>query len=354
MHVYIILLIFTILLFVVCKNKKTALCLSFILITLIAALRKYSVGIDTASFYNAFERIANSKSWNYLDFRFEPGFYYLCKILSLISKNPQILIVFTSIFINVSVYHFIRKYSSNTFMSTILYILMNVFFSYMNVMREALAITILLYGFEFLLDKKYIKYIFFVIIASFFHTAAFASIIALIYFVLPPKRISYFVEILIAIITYIFYASFFNILSSTFGYSNYANGVFGMSNYFGALIVFLENIIIFSILFLFASGKEKVDFNKRKMEVLTVITIVYLWFEFLTLRMVIFNRIYGLFIIYSIITIPELLNIIKKKNIFNYKVLLFVVFGVFFSSFIVIGALRPEWYGAIPYYFYWD
>ena len=354
MFIYLFALLLIIILFTFSKNKKNALFISIVFLTLISALRCYTVGVDTKTYISAYKLIGLSPKWYYLDFRYEPGFYYLCKILNVFNSNPQTLIIISSIFINFSVYTFIKKHSKNYMLSVLLYVIMNIFFSYMNVMREGLAISILLFGYEYLLEKKYVRYFLIILLASLFHTSAFAALILLLYSMLPKRRFFYFLEILIAIITFVFYTHFFSFITSIFGYSNYANGVFGLSNYFGSLLVFLESSIIFLMLYFITFSGNKVEYNRSKLQILTIINIIYLWFEFLTLRMVIFNRLYGIYAIYSIITIPELLSIIKIKNKTNYYICLFIVVSIFLSSFIIIGFYRPEWYETIPYSFYWQ
>lgn len=354
MYTYIVTLILISIFFVFSKNKKNALLASLVILTIISALRSYNVGVDTKAYVSAYKLIGLSSRWNYLDFRYEPGFYYLCKILNIFSSEPQTLIIITSIFINFSVYKFVKKHSKNYFLSIILYVIMNIFFSFMNIMREAIAVCIILYGYDYLLAKKHFNYFLVILLASLFHTSAFAALILLFYALLPKKKIFYFSEIIISIITFIFYSNFFNLISSIFGYSNYANGIFGLSNYFGSLLVFLECFMVFSLLYFIAFSGRKNEYDKNKIHILSVITIIYLWFEFLTLRMVIFNRLYGIYAIYSIISIPELLYIIKTKSKFNYSICLFATLTIFLSSFLIIGFFRPEWYETIPYYFYWQ
>lgn len=353
MIIYLILLVVIFIIFNISKNKNKAFLISFVLITLIAALRKYTVGADTLQFYRDFSNIVKDLSWNYNNFRYEPGFYYLCKILGLISGDAQILIIVTSIFINFSVFKFIKKNSSDLFLSTILYIITLAFFSNMNIMRQALALAILLFAFEFLKEKKYVKYIVVVLIASLFHTVAFASLLLLVFAILPNKKIVYFIEVAAAILSFIFYRQLFNILTLGFGYSGYATSQYGVSNYFGAVLSALETLVVVTSLFLVSYSKKNRD-NSNKMKLLTIASILYIWFGFLVIRMNIFNRISGLFGIYNIVLIPCLLEKMKENNKSNYIIMKNFVVVIYLTSFLIISILRPEWHGVIPYYFFWQ
>lgn len=353
MAIYLVLLLLILFIFKVSNNKNNALVISFILITLIAALRKYTIGADTAQFYRDFTNIVSSYSWDYTDFRYEAGFYYLCKLLGIISKDAQILIIVTSILINFSVYKFIKKNSPDLCLSTILYIITLVFFSNMNIMRQALALAILLFGFEFLKEKKYIKYIIVTLIASLFHTVAFASLLLLLFAMLPNKKSVYFLEFFLAILSFIFYRQLFNMLTLGFGYSGYATSEYGVSNYFGSVLSALEIFIVIGSLFLFSYSKNSNN-SSYKLRVLTIASILYIWFNFLVIRMNIFNRISGLFGIYNIILIPCLLDKMKENNKSNYLIMKKFLVIIYLTSFLIISILRPEWYGVIPYYFFWQ
>ena len=348
MLVYLILIFAILLVFSLSKNKNKALAISFVLITLVAAIRKYTVGADTIQFYRAYTLILRDSSWDYTNFRYEPGFYYLCKILGYINKDAQILIIVTSIFINFSVYRFIEKNSPGYLLSTILYIIMNCFFSNMNIMRQAVALAILLFGFEFLKEKKYIKYILVICIAILFHNVSFAALLLLIFSILPNKKSIYFIEIILALITFLLYKQFFNILTLGFGYSGYATSEYGVSNYFGAVLSALEILLIMLFLF-FSSYKKNIKFDNKNIRLFSIAEILYIWFDLLVIRMNIFNRISGLFSIYNIILIPIIFEHMKKYNKDNYKIATTIFFTIYIASFIIISLYRPEWYGVIPY-----
>lgn len=357
MIIYFLLLILVLIFFTLSKDKKKALLLSFVCVATVASLRKYTVGIDTTQFYNAFTKIAADKTWNYTNFRYELGFYYLCKLLSCIWNDGQILIIFTSIFINFSVFKFIKNNSPDYCLSTILYIIMNVFFSNMNIMRQAIAVAIILLGFEFLKEKKYVKYIITVLIASLFHTVSFATILLLVFSLLPKKKIIYELEVIVAIMTFLFYNQFFKLLTLGFGYEGYAISKFGESNYFGSLLGALESLFIIIFLAITSSSKKKNEVEKTEdyvFRLLIISGILYLWFSFLVMRMNIFNRISSLYISYNLILIPYILEKTKINMKDNYQICKFVCLGIYSLSFLIISILRPEWHGAIPYLFFWQ
>lgn len=338
-----------------CLNSQKALKISFLMLAVIAALRKYTVGVDTYQFYRMFTYIGAVPSWDYQVTRYEPGFFYLCKLLYMVCKDGQILIIVSSIFINYAAYRFIKENSNGCCYSTILYVCMNIFFSNMNVMRQAIASSILILGFNLLKEKKYFRYIIVVLIATAFHKVAIAALLIVIFMVLPDKKFTYCLEVVLAVVTFIFGRKFFFLLSRFFGHTGYADSEFGVSNYFGSLIAACEVLVVAGVLMALAfngSGKYAEKFIENKL--LIVICVLYIWFSFLVVRMNIFNRIAGLFSIYSVVLFPKLLGYLKERNSNNYKVMSLAVPGIYFASFIVINIMRPEWYGVIPYTFFWN
>ena len=163
------------------KLGKYYLIFIFSILTLLSALRNISVGVDTSQYYEAYKLIGTIE-WNELDkLRYEIGFSLLCKVLNYISSNPQLLLIVTSIFINSSVGLFIYRNSNNVVLSSFIFITYNLYFNYMNIMRQAIAIAIVLFAYEYLKNKKIIKYSILVLIASLFHTSSIICLLFIIF-----------------------------------------------------------------------------------------------------------------------------------------------------------------------------
>ena len=116
MLIYIFLLIIIFLLDIIIKpntsskRRKRFLGLCMLLFLMISMFRDVSVGADTKQFYDAFTIIGNrSLELSFEYSRYEKGFILLCKLLSIVSNNPQILIIITSLFINCVVFKFIEN-----------------------------------------------------------------------------------------------------------------------------------------------------------------------------------------------------------------------------------------------------
>lgn len=349
MLIYIIGVILILLLFkFLTKNK--ALVLSFIILFIISALRKYTVGIDTKQYVDQFLKIGEM-SFPFTDSRYEFGFDLLNNLLFKITSNPQILIIVTSLIINSAVCYFIYKNSNNFLLSTLLFIFLSIYFNYMNVTRQAIAISVLLFGYSELKEGHTFRYLLFIIAASMFHSVA---LLALIFILL--KYINFDISFIVflvfsALFCFVFGKQIFNLLTIILGkYDGYLETEFGQSNYFGSLLSFLQDTVLV-LLCSYSCYSQKVK-NNNILE--TKLVSLYLVFLFLVMRINLFNRLSGLLSIYMINFIPNKLHEIKLVNKKEYHAVLTLILLISIGSFITINLLKPEWNGCSNFQFFWE
>lgn len=335
------------------KKKKIFLILSFSLLAVIAGIRNYTVGIDTHLYYKFYLNLPNVSFDMLKNVRYEFGFSLLCKILSTICKNPQFLLLITSIFINYAIGNFIYKNSKNVVISTILYIICNYYFSYMNIMRQAIAISIILLGYEKIKKEKYITYSIYVLFASFFHFSAISALVLIVLRKFNFNKKFIVLTIIISVFVFMYGNSIFEILATYSSRLNeYVGTVFVSENYYGALLEFLVIAIQFIFGFLIIN-KYKPEIYKNKNENLNTITGIIAMsaiIAIMVMKIIIFNRFLHYFSIFSIIWIANCLELIPKAK--NRLLWIIIILSMFFIYFLVINTYRPEWYGVIPYNIY--
>lgn len=191
-------------------GKKQFLFFAFALIVLVAALRKYTVGIDLKNQYaEVYTRIANIPwhSWDTL--RYEWGYFAFCKLLTYISTDAQFYIIVSSLVIFSAVARFIYKSSQDVVLSTVIFIGFNLMFMYYNVIRQALAIAVLLMGFEKLKKKQYLRYLIVIAIASLFHTSAWLAVLFIAFSIIPFRRKELILSIAIYIVSIVAYRTLY-------------------------------------------------------------------------------------------------------------------------------------------------
>ncbi len=359
MLIYIVALLLIIIMY--CKiNKRWALFFSFFIFTLIAALRSFKVGVDTEQFYNTYQYIGNL-SWNFEGIRYELLYCVFVKILYNFSKNPQLLLIVSSIFINFSFYLFIKKNSKYYFLSTLLYVFMNIFFTNMNALREALAISITLLSFEFLKKKKIFSYLLFSIIAFLFHKTGVLSLLILIIFYLSKFKKTSLVLIASGFICFIMYSSLFSVLSKVIysDYLGYLNSDFSRGGNVGAILEFILYLLVFFVSSYYVNGTitknipySHTDNNQLNMFYFNI-SLTIIIFLGLTIRMNIFNRISMYVLPFFLIVLPNTFVLIFKKNQINTNHVSLIKMNTSFSKAFVINSVNIQNYILLVFIFYW-
>ncbi len=348
--------------------KRTYLFITFVPLIFISCIRAETVGSDTALHTTAFKYFADGYTMSdvmALD-RFEFGFVLLNRILSFLSDDSQLLIIVSSLFILSSVAVFIYRNSTNVAMSTILYITLNEYAMHMNVMREALAIAIFLYAFEFLKKNKIGIYVLLVLIAAQFHTVAYIFLILILFRKVQFTMKSFFISLAMCGVGFIFGRSIFNFFTLIFTqYAGYGTSEFADSNYFAAVLNASVAMVVFLFGIAYIYNKRKKSYVVRRSEELigkkdeiafssvehidlaAYCMALYTVFSFCVIQMTIFNRLKTCFSIFTILWIPYGHSLIKSNEEKGFTSWLIVGFTIIY--FVIIAQYRPEWYGIVPY-----
>lgn len=356
MEIYIVLFIIIIFCMILNVNRrkigrKVFVIIMFAMIALVAMLRSWRVGIDTAQYYRNFTVIANMGWSEAGDLRYEIGYFALCKILSYISSDGQILIIVTSLFIVTSIGRFIYKYSKDVVLSAFLYISLNIYFFHLNGMRQSLAIAVLLWGVDYLVTDKKIRFLIVVYLASLFHSSAFVFSIILLVKDRKYTKKTYIQLMLVTVVGFIFAVPMFKIVTGIMGkYSGYLDSKFGEANYFGALFQFIIGFSIYSLCHYLHISRIKTFENKIDQIVMWSVGIATCCFA-MTMRMNIIGRSIQYFWTYALILVPNTISSIKGRARLRTKCIICV--GTFLY-WLIIGTLRPHWLGGIPYSAFWQ
>lgn len=174
--VYILLLVFVILFSYQAQRtqKRKYLWLLIIALTLVAGCRAFTVGKDTESYIRIFKYLENDM-WDWA--HGEIGFKLFSQAFLKIFNNYTLLLLFyafvTNALIVLRLWDF-RKISSFPWMAVCYYI--SFYFFTMNIMRHCFAISIVFYATKYIEQKKYLKYLCFIGIATLFHTSSLIGV----------------------------------------------------------------------------------------------------------------------------------------------------------------------------------
>ena len=371
---YIIMLIMIIILGIIVQpnrtstRKKIYIIVSFGSMAILAALRKYTIGIDLELLYApAFENIAKM-GWESLSLiEMETGYVYFCKLLTLISQDVQVLIIVTSIFIYSIYGWFIYKNSKNVIISTTMFIFLSLFFMSMNIVRQEIAVAIILIAYEFLKKNKKIVSIALIILATTIHASAIICL--LIFIPLYGKEfkkkyliISVIVIMLLLVIYkplltgYSVIADKLNI-SNNKDYSTYLESeTYGVGNVnLNTISTILFAILVYVLGYYYITylNKEEDKEQKKVQSFYLFTTMFYSIVTIVSIKMTIISRLSYYFIPFVLLILPECLSISKNK--YNKQLIIVLIYGVMMAKyFYIFFNLADVLFGVMPYEFFWE
>ena len=346
------------------KQNKILCTVSFIIIAGLLGLRHWSMGFDLGyggdngyiqSFY-----LLNNYSWKEIFkleqwLNYEKGYIIFNKLIGSIYKEQQFFVGACAILSILPIMITIHRRSEHRLLSVIVFLGLPVFLIYFSGLRQGLAIAVTICSVKYIEQRKKIKFILMVLLASQFHSSAIAFIIAypLYYF-----RLNDFSKILCVAaipIVFIFKAPLFSLFSKIF-----KDDAVVESTNAGLLFVVFFMLYIFLILFNNKSSDEK---NNGYINLFyfacvcqafggiyqTAMRVGYYFMIYLCLALP--NTIYN---INSYNTEADELSrsiISSKKNTsqFLYMVVIsiFVWYGLYAFK-------NSTWAMTYPYYFYWS
>ena len=313
----------------------------------VAACRSYEVGVDTEQFVRAYLRIGMEGVSAFQIERYEPGFIALCLLLNQISGNYQLLLIVASVITYAPIGYAIYRLSENATLSCYLFITMNIFTCYLNVMRQGLCIALVVVAFLFLAKQKNIGFVICILASSLFHAYSLVGLV-----LLPLSRIGFkpkylIVYLAVALAVILSFNTVLNLAQLVLGREEVYRSTHMSSNYFGALIqvLFIAVVALLVVNYL-EIGKRRGVSDKRIAAIYQHAVMIWLLCQLAATQAEIFGRLGYYFEIFTILSIPYALKVPEK----NEKNLLLIMMCVLtLAYFLVVGLTRPEWQGVIPY-----
>lgn len=339
------------------KNKNIKLFIYIIAIQLfvISAFRSVNVGIDLTRYLPRYQLIGNTDWGKIFELRhivdFEYGYILLNKIISIFYNNEQFFLVVTSLIIVLSFSYFIYNYSRIPWLSFYLFITLGFYGSSFNILRQYIAISILLFSIKYIKNRSLIKFLLCLSLAISIHTTA---VFFIILYPLYKKKITGIYIMLLSFSTIILFFLSEKIIKFSLGstsYSKYLEEIGGgLGNGSGeGMLVILIVVLIFMLIF--KKPLEKVDSTNSNLWFNMLILAMFL--NILALDLGIFERIMRYFMIALIIAIPNTIYSLKQKDI----KLIGTVAVLILCSYYYFGVIMTDYSssgGIIPYSFMWQ
>ena len=337
-------LFLVLILFLLCRkgeksNSKKYIITAYLLLFIVFAIR-FDVGNDYDQYYEAIKRLFyKARTSNYtiaqiyrMDDEGEFSFYYISWIIGkLFSSNTYYLVFAVYGFVTVYfLYKALDKYSCHSW-GLLAYFFTGLLFFAWDGTRQGAALSIVLYAFTFLQEKKFLKYIIYISAAAIFHTSALIMIpVYFISYVRINKRIS--VSVILFVIVAFWLGVFEEVVkqaSIVFSlmdndYSKYENSFFATALTFESTNwkIRVTSYALFWISTLIAIDNEKYN-------AYSVLTLIGAIIFILANGSMIFYRISLYFSIVTVLVVPLSFSLFKGKLKFNKLFLLAAMSGMF-------------------------
>lgn len=359
-------------------RKKQFVFVVFGIMTLISALRASTIGIDLDLHYAKNYELISSVSWSDIPIfatlkQYELGYCYFTKLLTYISSNVQFYIIITSIIIYGLHGYFFYKKSEDVILSSSLFMFFCLFYMYMNIIRQAVAVSILLLAYLIFSESKkkvhnYVVFVLLVILASVFHSSAILCLVYLLFDRLKFTKIHMLLGIVVTALIYVGYSSVYKFVLSILGgndkYNSYLEsekygvGHMNSQSIYYVIITLGAFLLGYYILVwkdktshkLFAKQEYKVKSNESFMLYMSFIAFAC---RLLIFKMSIITRFTFYFIPFVLILYPYAISKFKRRS--NRIILNLTVYGVCLIYFMWVTLSNADaLYGVVPYEFFWQ
>ena len=332
------------------RKNKIFLFITFLELFFISGFRNWNIGNDTKHYIDVFVAISSNLD---LSTHMERGYLLFNKVLSLFTENPQSILIVTSFCILSIIFYFIYRYSKFVFLSAIFFLILQ-FSTVLTMIRQEMALIIVLLGFSFVVKRQFIKFLLCCILAATFHTSAIIAIVWYFIYPLNLKIKNIIAILLLTIFIFIFIAPFLDKVFQILGrYQSYIGSrLLGEEIKLASVMKTFVSFFVFLFCFVtyFFINKSKENFSNFiiRPQFLLISSLGALCMQFISIRGTVLERIAFYFSFFNIISIPAFINCYSK----NIKILIeVIIIGLFITYASIIFIYRPEWNYVLPFEF---
>ena len=349
MLVYSILILINLFLHIFINNKRSIEIMYFvigILLFLVSAIR-YDVGTDYKHYGYIYLDIINGYNV-YVEELYK---YLNIIIFKIFGTNDVWLYIITSLIIIFCILKSIKDNTNNRyyFFSIFMFICSGMYFESFNLIRQYIAIGILALGITLLTQKKYIKYIFLMLVACLFHTSAFISILLVFTLILfrnkKFNKLVWIIYIVSLVCMVIDIRNIFNTIQNFIPqrWIWYLNSDFLLEKNYSAIIKQLfPNIILIFLLKKRKYLKEINEFN----DVYILGFFVYVCLSNCFYGIIVLIRLADYFIIFLIFIIPLVVD--SKPLKLERNCIIFLI-SIYYVTLTVVTIFIMNGHNVIPY-----
>lgn len=321
--------------------KKILITLLTIQLIVLLSLRSLNIGIDIPNYLNFFQNVVpNIPSVQFYEHRFEIGFKILTKVISLITLNGHIYLTIIAIIVMIPVGVIIYKYSKMPFLSFALYISFNFYAFSFSGLRQSIAYGIVLLSYKSIIERKFIRFLLIVLLASTFHKTAIVFLLAYPLSKVKLNKLTILLTAVLILVIYKFKRNIFGFVVDNI-YTDYEIVETGAINWF----LFSVAIIMFLLLFYKKIINQSSEINA--LYIIVILGVIIMMFSSIGTNVM---RLANYFYIFIILLIPEVLSVSRNK-LFAFYSLYFLI--ILISTLYLWFLLYTDTYQIVPYRFFW-
>lgn len=334
------------------KKKKRYLVLVFFVLGTIMAFRSPNVGNDTLSYIGQFNTIISHN--NPFDAikasSAESGYVLYNWILGQIYPNARILFLISAIIICSSFGCFLHKHCENPGIFCCLLVGLLLFDFLLSVARQALAVAVLLFAIDAMIEKKTIKYYILTTLAVLFHNSSliFFAIYPVYFFIEKQgkyKSVSVAIVFFFACVFAFFYEFFISLLVRILPKYEYYLG--GATLDGDPRLAIAMKIAVYAILYFAPQILRRTEKARSNVEsVSSFFAVANILLLFAAVRTSVLTRIATSFIPFCIL---QFANCVQKFSANNRKILTIMTCIAFYAYGLTVVILRtPQWQTTYP------
>lgn len=328
------------------NNQSFSICIFFVILSILVMFRSQEIGNDTRNYMNFFLRYA-SMEWKELGRdSMEIGFQILNKVISLLSNDPRVFLIITTILICLMMVPTYLRLCVDTPLTVVLFCSMSTFAMMFSGVRQMLAVGAGFIAYEFTRRRKLLFFILTVLLATSIHTSAFmlAFMYPLYNTKINRKTFMLLIPIFVGIMVFNkpIFRSLGNILIQFTDYqvTETSTGAYTM------LILF----VLFTLFAFIIPDENQLDaetYGLRNFLLISLIVQMLAPLNFVAMRM---NYYY---IIYIPLLLPRVIKN-RKKEYTKVAILARYIMIVFFLLYFFVNANHSNKLHIYPYEFFWE
>ena len=340
------------------QRKKIYLFLALGILALMTMFRDSSVGNDTQNYIGLFRGLANADLLVYIrDSVSEPGFLTYAWILTKISRNYQVLFIVSGAFVFLSIGRFLFRHVDAPGIVCISMVALMKFDFFLSAQRQAIAVCILLWAYDYVVEKRTIKFLILAALATTFHYSSLVFIVT--YFLANSKIVDntrlgsrfYIRWVVIVGALMVFFPRLMDLALRLFPKYRYYIGsaVFDGKPRLAWFLQSLMAIIMFFVSVAFMDEEDKESTENRLFAFFSIINISLLIIASNAAVLTRFCSIYTLFPVaqYSVALSGERAHYRGNQSVL--RLLTLILF--FFYGFVIVLLRTPQWYTTYPFKF---